>query len=155
MKKLIVRPLAESAVSTVIVIDALDECKDEEPASAILSVLGQFVTEVRNVKFFITGRPESRIREGFFFFFFFFWVLVYCAKAVHAYVTHYYTMRRGAKRGSSILIRVGSDVYPSTRPCLVGLSTNPSSTSTTSAIPYLFSSSVVGLFVLRIGRSIH
>ena len=65
MKKLIVRPLAESAVSTVIVIDALDECKDEEPASAILSVLGQFVTEVRNVKFFITGRPESRIREGF------------------------------------------------------------------------------------------
>ena len=90
-----------------------------------------------------------------FFFFFFFWVLVYCAKAVRAYVTHYYTMRRGAKRGSSILIRVGSDVYPSSRLCLVGLSTNPSSTSTASAIPYLFSSSVVGLYVLRIGRSIH
>ena len=65
MKKLIARPLAESAVSTVIVIDALDECKDREPASAILSVLGQFVAEVPNVKFFITGRPESRIQEGF------------------------------------------------------------------------------------------
>ena len=65
MKNLIVQPLADSTISTVIVIDALDECKDEEPASAILSVLGQFVAEVPNVKFFITGRPESRIREGF------------------------------------------------------------------------------------------
>ena len=46
-------------------MDALDECRDEEPASAILSVLGQFVAEVPTVKFFITGRPESRIREGF------------------------------------------------------------------------------------------
>ena len=34
MKKLIVEPLKESDVSTVIVIDALDECKDEEPASS-------------------------------------------------------------------------------------------------------------------------
>ena len=65
MKNLIVQPLAESTISTVIVIDALDECKDEEPASAILSVLGQFVAEIPTVKFFITGRPESRIREGF------------------------------------------------------------------------------------------
>ena len=65
MEKLIVYPLAESTISTVIVIDALDECEDEEPASAILSVLGQFVAEVPNVKFFITGRPESRIQEGF------------------------------------------------------------------------------------------
>ena len=65
MKKLIIQPLTKSAVSTVIVIDALDECKDKEPASAILSVLGQFVAEVPTVKFFITGRPESRIQEGF------------------------------------------------------------------------------------------
>ena len=65
MKKLIVGPLKKSRISTVIVIDALDECKDWEPASAILSVLGQFVSEVPNVKFFLTGRPEPRIREGF------------------------------------------------------------------------------------------
>ena len=65
MEKLIVQPLAESTISTIIVIDALDECEDEEPASAILSVLGQFVAEVPMVKFFITGRPESRIQEGF------------------------------------------------------------------------------------------
>ena len=65
MKKLIVEPLEKSAISTVIVIDALDECKDDEPASAILSVLGQFVSQIPKVKFFLTGRPEPRIREGF------------------------------------------------------------------------------------------
>ena len=65
MKKLIVAPLKESAISTIVVIDALDECKDDEPASAILSVLGQFVSEIPEVKFFLTGRPESRIQEGF------------------------------------------------------------------------------------------
>jgi len=65
MEKLIVRPLKKSGVSTVIVIDALDECRDDQPASAILSVLGQFVTKIPNVKFFLTGRPERRIREGF------------------------------------------------------------------------------------------
>ncbi|KAF9791107.1 hypothetical protein BJ322DRAFT_1104775 [Thelephora terrestris] len=65
MNKLVVQPLVESSVSTVIVIDALDECKDEEPASAILSVLGQFVAQIPKVKFFVTGRPEPRIREGF------------------------------------------------------------------------------------------
>ena len=65
MKKLVVEPLKESNVSTVIVIDALDECKDEEPASAVLSVLGQLVSEIPKVKFFLTGRPEPRILEGF------------------------------------------------------------------------------------------
>jgi len=65
MDKLIVQPLKESAISTVIVIDALDECEDKEPTSAFLSVLGQFLSEIPKVKFFITGRPESRILEGF------------------------------------------------------------------------------------------
>ena len=65
MDKLIVQPLRASRISTVIVIDALDECKDEEPASAILSVLGGFLSEIPGVKFFLTGRPEPRIREGF------------------------------------------------------------------------------------------
>ena len=65
MERLIVRPLRECAISTVIIIDALDECKDEEPASAILSVLGRFVSDLSKVKFFLTGRPEPRIRDGF------------------------------------------------------------------------------------------
>ena len=63
--RLIVKPLQESVISTVVIIDALDECKDEEPASAILSVLAKLVSEISKVKFFVTGRPESRIREGF------------------------------------------------------------------------------------------
>ena len=65
MEKLIVQPLIEAAISTVIVIDALDECRHEEPGSVFLSVLGKLAAEIPNVKFFITGRPEPHIRDGF------------------------------------------------------------------------------------------
>ena len=65
MEKLLIGPLKASRVSTLIIIDALDECKDEEPASAILSVLSRYVDKIPHVKFFITGRPEPRIRCGF------------------------------------------------------------------------------------------
>ena len=65
MRRLIVQPLNESGISTVIVIDALDECEDDEPASAILSVLGRLVSDIPKVKFFLTGRPEPRIYQGF------------------------------------------------------------------------------------------
>ena len=65
MEKLIVKPLQSVDLETVIVIDALDECKDDEPSSAILSVLGQFIKQIPRVKFFITGRPEPRIKTGF------------------------------------------------------------------------------------------
>jgi hypothetical protein len=65
MGRLIVEPLQSAHISTVIVIDALDECKDEEPSSAILSVLGRFVGKIPRVKFFITGRPEPQIKAGF------------------------------------------------------------------------------------------
>ena len=65
MEKLIVRPFKATDIPTLIVIDALDECKDEEPASAILSVLSRYMAKIPNVKFFITGRPEARIRSGF------------------------------------------------------------------------------------------
>ena len=78
--KLIVGPLMRCAISTVIVIDALDECKDEEPASAILSVLGQFVSQIPKAKFFITGCPEPQIREGF--------RLPLLAKATDVFVLH-------------------------------------------------------------------
>jgi len=65
MEKTIVGPLKATRISTLIIIDALDECKDEEPASAILSVLSRYVDKIPNVKFLITGRPEHRIRSGF------------------------------------------------------------------------------------------
>jgi len=65
LEKLLVNPLSGKKISCVIVIDALDECIDNEPSSAILSVLGQFVKKLPLVKFLITGRPEPRIRTGF------------------------------------------------------------------------------------------
>ena len=65
MQKLIVGPLETTHIPILIIIDALDECKDDEPASAILSVLSRYVDEIPHVKFFITGRPEPRIRSGF------------------------------------------------------------------------------------------
>ena len=80
MDKLIVRPLLKSGISTIIVIDALDECKDDEPASAILFVLGQFVVKLPKVKFFVTGRPDPRILEGF--------RLPLLAKATDVFVLH-------------------------------------------------------------------
>jgi WD40 repeat protein len=65
LRALVVDPLSAAGISCVIVIDALDECIDDQPASAILSVLGRLVGMLPLVKFFITGRPEPRIRSGF------------------------------------------------------------------------------------------
>ena len=65
MDRLIAQLLVKSDISTVIVIDALDECKDDEPASTILSALEKFVMKIPKVKVLVTGRPEPRIRIGF------------------------------------------------------------------------------------------
>ena len=65
LEDLIVNPLSSTGISCVIVVDALDECVDDQPASAMLSVLARFVKQLPSVKFFITGRPEPRIRTGF------------------------------------------------------------------------------------------
>ena len=80
MKKLIVGPLKKSGISTVIMIDALDECKDRDPAPAILSVLSQFVSEIPRVKFFLTGCPEWWIQKGF--------CLPPLAKATDVFILH-------------------------------------------------------------------
>ena len=65
MEKLIVGPLKLTQIPTLIIIDALDECRDENPESAILSVLSKHVDQIPKVKFFLTGRPEIQIRSGF------------------------------------------------------------------------------------------
>ena len=65
MQRLLIQPLLSADISTVIVIDALDECKDEDPESAILLVLGKLVSEIPRVKFFVTSRPETHISSGF------------------------------------------------------------------------------------------
>ena len=65
LERSIIGPFKTTRIPTLIVIDALDECRDEEPESAILSVLSRYVDEIPEVKFFITGRPEPQIRSGF------------------------------------------------------------------------------------------
>ena len=65
MQKFLVDPIQSMEISTVIVIDALDECRDETPESAILFVVGQLVPRIPGVKFFITSRPEIHITTGF------------------------------------------------------------------------------------------
>ena len=65
LNDLVVGPLSSTNISCVIVVDALDECVDDQPASALLSVLGRHVKDLPLVKFFITGRPETPIRTGF------------------------------------------------------------------------------------------
>ena len=61
LEKAIIGPLTETHISTLIVIDPLDECKDDEPASAILSILFRYVDKIPTVKFSITGRPKPPI----------------------------------------------------------------------------------------------
>jgi len=65
LETFIIGPFQAMQTPTLIIIDALDECQDEEPASAVLSVLSRYVDKIPLVKFFITGRPEPRIRSGF------------------------------------------------------------------------------------------
>jgi len=65
LEKLLMGPFQAMKAPTLIIIDALDECHDTEPASALLSVLSRYVDKIPLVKFFITGRPEPRIRSGF------------------------------------------------------------------------------------------
>jgi hypothetical protein len=65
LETLIIHPLKRTGISTLIVIDALDECKDKEPTSTLLSVLSRHIHEIPEVKIFITSRPEPAIQEGF------------------------------------------------------------------------------------------
>jgi NACHT domain len=64
-EKVIIGPLESIETPITIVIDALDECKDKEPVSQFLKALARHMNKIRNVKFFITGRPEDHIRSGF------------------------------------------------------------------------------------------
>jgi len=57
MEKMIVAPFEATQIRTLIIINALDECKDQEPYSAILVVLSEYADRIPNVKFFIAARP--------------------------------------------------------------------------------------------------
>src|SRR3984885_9175685 len=65
VEKLLVLPFKQTGLSATIVVDALDECEDKEPVSEFPSALAVHMDNMPTVRFFITGRPEDRIRSGF------------------------------------------------------------------------------------------
>jgi NACHT domain len=68
LEQLIVKPLltlGESFPPCVVVLDALDECKDTRTTSIILSSLSRYVTKLSPIRFLVTSRPEVNIRIAF------------------------------------------------------------------------------------------
>ena len=66
VEKVIVGPLKVTHVRTLIIIDALDECKDNEPASAILSVLSAMWMRSHGLSSLslVVLNPESALDSG-------------------------------------------------------------------------------------------
>jgi hypothetical protein len=68
LEELIINPLRSTRDSfrlCLIVIDALDECKDEGTTSIILSSLSRYVSEISPLKILVTSRPEQSITSVF------------------------------------------------------------------------------------------
>ncbi|KAJ7080253.1 WD40-repeat-containing domain protein [Mycena epipterygia] len=69
LTKLIVEPLSlvrDSFPPCVVVLDALDECKDPSPTSTILAALSKHVPHLSPLRFFITSRPQPPITSTYF-----------------------------------------------------------------------------------------
>src|SRR5258705_6344914 len=70
LEKLVMDPLhaaihEESFPPCLVVLDALDECKDENATSVILLSLSVFAGRLSPLRFFITSRPVSNVLWGF------------------------------------------------------------------------------------------
>jgi len=68
LEELIVKPLravGNSFPSCVIILDALDECKDSDFTSIILSSLSRHVADLSPLKILVTSRPERNITKAF------------------------------------------------------------------------------------------
>lgn len=68
LQELIIKPLASMDnldTSGVIVIDALDECKDNSTVSVVLAALTDHVERLRGMKILVTSRPERNINLAF------------------------------------------------------------------------------------------
>ena len=67
-EELIVRPLEslrDHFPLCLVVIDALDECRDKNVTSAILSTLLKYAEALLPLRFFVTSRPESHLATSF------------------------------------------------------------------------------------------
>src|SRR5258707_6794627 len=72
LQKLIIGPLEavmrednQAFPPCVIVIDALDECKEENTTSTILFALSKLASRLFPLKIFITSRPVTKVVQGF------------------------------------------------------------------------------------------
>jgi hypothetical protein len=68
LEELIIKPLRSTRDSfhlCLIVIDALDECKNESTTSIILSSLSRYISEISPLKILVTSRPEQSITSVF------------------------------------------------------------------------------------------
>lgn len=68
LEKLIVDPLRALLPDfppCAVVIDALDECKDDESTSLIVRALSQHASELASLNIFLTSRPIPNITHGF------------------------------------------------------------------------------------------
>ncbi|KAJ7112463.1 WD40-repeat-containing domain protein, partial [Mycena epipterygia] len=68
LEELIVKPLRvvrNSFTRCVIILDALDECKDPATISTILSALSHHIKELAHLRFLVTSRPDNHINVAF------------------------------------------------------------------------------------------
>ncbi|KIJ07421.1 hypothetical protein PAXINDRAFT_121025 [Paxillus involutus ATCC 200175] len=70
LEHLIVDPLEKSFGSSeagpcVVIVDALDECRDDEEISVIIASLARYIQKLKPLKFLITSRPVHNIVGGF------------------------------------------------------------------------------------------
>ena len=68
LEKLIIGPfrnIGSHSQPILIVIDALDECKDEKATSTILMALSQYINAIPFLKLLVTSRPEQDARQTF------------------------------------------------------------------------------------------
>ncbi|EKM52769.1 uncharacterized protein PHACADRAFT_60666, partial [Phanerochaete carnosa HHB-10118-sp] len=67
LKRLIVDPLRELPAfpPCAVVIDALDECKDDHATSLIVRALSECISDLAPLKIFLTSRPVRNITHGF------------------------------------------------------------------------------------------
>lgn len=68
LEELIVKPLrqlGDSFQPCIIILDALDECKDDGAISIILSALSRYVDQLSRLRILVTSRPEPKISAGF------------------------------------------------------------------------------------------
>ncbi|KAJ7924684.1 hypothetical protein B0H13DRAFT_1601442, partial [Mycena leptocephala] len=68
LEELIVNPLRivrDSFTHCVVVLDALDECKDTAAISTVLSALARHIRDLSPLQFLVTSRPENHIKAAF------------------------------------------------------------------------------------------